>query len=80
MKISFINDNGPYGDKKKIVTQVAISLLYPHNRVPKQTSYDAKLVKFEKLRIYAARFVHFSASTTLVFTVLSHLQLFSNQS
>ena len=31
--------------------------------------------KFENLRIYAARFVRFSASTTLVFTVLSHLSI-----
>ena len=29
--------------------------------------------KGANLRIYAARFVRFSASTTLVFTVLSHL-------
>src|SRR5699024_11659567 len=32
--------------------------------------------KFENLRIYAARFVRFSASTTLVFNVLSHLPIF----
>ena len=31
--------------------------------------------KFEKLRIYAPRFVRFSASTTLVFDVLSHLHI-----
>jgi len=31
--------------------------------------------KFENLRIFAARFVRFSASTTLVFYVLSHLLL-----
>ena len=31
--------------------------------------------KFEKLRIYAPRFVRFSTSTTLVFDVLSHLHI-----
>ena len=34
--------------------------------------------KFENLRIFAARFVRFSASTTLVFNVLSHLDFFNN--
>ena len=48
-------------------------LLYSHNQVPKQTSYDAQLVKFEKFRIYAPRSVRFSVSTTLVFYALSHL-------
>ena len=32
--------------------------------------------KFENLRIFAARFVRFFASTTLVFNVLSHLHYF----
>ena len=37
-------------------------------------SYDAKLGKDVNLRIFAARFVRFPASTTLVFYVLSHLE------
>ena len=61
------------GMNKEVVTQITTSLLLSHHRAPKQTSYHAKLVKFEKLRIYAPQFVRFSASTTLVFNVLSHL-------
>ena len=62
-------------------TYVTVSLLYLHNWVPKQTSSDAKLVKFEKFRIYAPRFVRFSVSTTLVFNVLSplHFLMLINQ-
>lgn len=49
---------------------VITSLLYHHDRIPKQTSVVGSKT-FESL--LRPRFVRVSASITLVFTILSHL-------
>ena len=61
--------------QKAVVTQVATALLYLYNRVPKQTELRREAGEVRK----SPNLVRFSASTTLVFNVLSHLRFLFNQ-